>query len=130
MDKHELERNLSVRRCYGFPYDTGNPDYLGALWIVVDSPSRFPSHDPVSEPELFASWKQLRDEKQNAPYLVVIREIRKAIAEADIDPDEDDVQLEEEHRFASLDELEDFTSNRFGKRIADFQFAGDFIPYW
>ena len=130
MDKQELERNLSVRRCYGFSYDTGDPNFLGALRIFYVSPTPFPPYDPIKEPEQFASWPQRRQEMLKEPYRVAIREIRKEITEADLDPDEKDFKIDEEHWFASLDDLERFTYDRFRKRIADFQFGGDFIPYW
>ena len=122
MRREDLERYLDRSDELGFVKETTDPDYLG--WILL---SKRRAHDrylsllaPGEDPEFVERQEALR----RRPYQVRVIELRRDVHESDRYETNDDYRVNEVHRFASLDEVEDFI-RQFGHTLTAIRWRAD-----
>ena len=106
MKPEDLERYLERGDTLGFRKETGTDEYSGWILLSKERPDdRYLSFlAPGEEPEYMAKQEMIRQK----PYQVLVQELRKTVDESERYETNEDYRMNECHRFANLDEVEEF----------------------
>jgi hypothetical protein len=121
MDRIKLDYKLHHGEQWGFIRETNSEEYLG--WILVHKlpPMIFPPQEnDYLDRESYLFQIDRYNQRKNTPYHVLIYELRKDVHERGGYETGDDVRLNENHYFSSIDELEIFV-NSIGYSFEDIK---------
>jgi hypothetical protein len=124
MIREELEYFLERGDRLGFVKETDSADYLGYILLNKEKPNdRFLALLKPGENPRFAEKQELI---RRRPYHVLVQEMRRDVYERGECESSADYRLTENHRFASLNETQEFL-DQFGLKLEDIRWARE-IP--
>ena len=109
MDKSELEKKLNNGQQWGFIKETDSDEYLG--WILINKFPKFlftPKREDYSEEFIYLGAVEEAQKRENTPYHVIIKELRRDVHESGEYETGDDVRQKDNYYFGTIDEVEKF----------------------
>ena len=105
----EVKKKLDNGEQWGFVKETDSEEYLG--WILINKmlPMRLaPQKESYENEESYSLVMKRYNQSLNQPYHILIYELKRDVHQRGDYETGDDVRLNENHYFASIEELEKF----------------------
>jgi hypothetical protein len=121
MNKLELDKKLNNGERLGFIKETNSPDYLG--WILINKMPKMmfkPQEDDYDDEESYSFHLDEYRRREETPYHVGIRELKKDVHERGDYETGDDVRQADNYYFSSVDEVEEFV-NQLGYKFENIK---------